>query len=405
MRILLISQYFWPENFRVNDLAQGLAEKGHKVTVLTGKPNYPEGKYYPGYNFFNKSVEDYNSIRVVRVPLISRGKSKIRLILNYLSFAFFSTLFSPFLCKESYDVIFVMQYSPVTVALPAIFLKKLKKLPLIMWVQDLWPESLQITVGINSGLTYRRIDKLVAWIYRHCNLLLIQSELFAESIKAKYPEARIKYLPNWAEDIYYTDYCHEDDIKQEESLTILHAGNIGLAQEFETVLVAAEELKDLNIKWLFVGEGSRKDWLQEEIMKRGLAERVQLLGKYPLSEMPAFYARADAFLVTLKPNPIISLTIPSKIQSYLACGKPIIGVLEGAGRNVIIEAQAGVVSSTGNTDLLANNIRKLYKLSKAERAELGSRGKAYYEANFAREILLDRIERIIKDLQKGLNKQ
>lgn len=179
MRILIVTQYFWPESFRINDIALGLRDKGHKVTVLTGQPNYPAGSFFPGYGFFKKIREDYNGVDVVRVPLLPRGSGGgVRLVLNYLSFAFFASILAPFRCRSGYDVIFVYEPSPITVGLPALLLKKLKHAPIMFWVQDLWPESLSATGAVRSAWVLKLVERLVRSIYRGCDVILVQSRAF-----------------------------------------------------------------------------------------------------------------------------------------------------------------------------------------------------------------------------------
>ena len=250
MRILIVSQYFWPENFRINDLAVGLKEKGNDVTVLTGIPNYPQGKIFPGYNLFAKK-EIYKGIKIQRVPLLPRGKGgKLNLILNYLSFFISASFLAPFYCREKYDVIFVFACSPIIQALPAIFLKKIRHSSLMLWVLDLWPESLTATKAVRSPLILKWVEKLVKFIYNQSDLILVSSRGFIPSISAKgVVLEKIVFFPNWAEDIY-------KPVKPENAklplavnnfpkgFKLMFAGNIGVAQDFQTILTAFEILKN-----------------------------------------------------------------------------------------------------------------------------------------------------------------
>jgi glycosyltransferase involved in cell wall biosynthesis len=397
MNILILTQYFWPENFRINDLATGLQERGHRVTVLTGLPNYPEGRLYPGYSYFSRYRESFGPVRVVRVPLIPRGKSKgLNLALNYLSFCLSASLLGPLLCRERYDAIFVFEISPVTVGIPAIVLGKVRKAPVFFWVLDLWPESLSASGAVKSRWILKQVARLVRFIYRRCDRILVASLAFIPQVEALGGDPqRIRYFPNWAERVFTENRAPETEILPDlpSGFRLLFAGNIGAAQDFATILGAAEKLREIpEIHWLIVGEGRERPWVEEEIRLRRLSSNVHLLGKFPLSAMPDFFSQADGMLVTLRKEPIFSLTVPAKIQSYLAAGKPIVAALEGAGEKVIRDARAGFVAPPEDPGQLAKAVLALYRLPNEEREAMGRRGKDYYEESFSRELLLARLE-------------
>lgn len=396
MKVLIVSQYFWPENFRINDLAAGLVERGHEVTVLTGIPNYPDGKFYSGYSLFRNRRENYKGVTVLRVPLIPRGNGGgLRLILNYISFAISASIIGPICCKGKYDLIFVFQMSPVTMGIPAIVLKKLYKIPIFFWVQDLWPESLAATGSIKSKFILSAVGKVVTFIYRRCDWILIQSRTFFDSIVHQGGEAdRILYFPNSAEKIFSTGPSPLENMPiLPKGFKIMFAGNIGAAQDFETIISAAEGLKSYkDIQWIIIGDGRMRGWAEIEVKNRGLSNSVHFLGRYPLETMPTFFAQSDALLVTLKKEPIFSLTIPSKIQSYLACGKPIIAAIDGEGANIIEEASAGYTCPGGAPDALSQAVLKMYRVPKLEREKMGMNGRKYYESNFDRDVLMDKLE-------------
>ncbi len=398
MRILIISQYFWPESFRINDLAQGLRDGGHRVTVLTGKPNYPGGKFFAGYGFFKKAREDYQGIEVIRVPLVPRGSaSGFRLVLNYLSFAAFASLLAPIRCRGNFDVIFVFEPSPITVGLPALLLKKLTKAPIAFWVQDLWPESLSATGAISSAWILKRVEGLVRYIYRGCDLILVQSEAFCSAIENLGMSRKcIRYFPNSAEALYKPIARREDLVGSAgvpRGFRVMFAGNIGVAQDFGTILDAAEKLKPYtDIHWLIVGDGRMLPWVKEQAEKRGVVGTFHFLGRQPMESMPHYFSAADVMLATLKKEPIFSLTIPAKVQSYLACGKPLIAALEGEGARIVREAGAGLTPSAENSEELAGAILEMYRMGDAERQAMGERGRKYFEAHFERHMLLERLE-------------
>ncbi|WP_240421722.1 glycosyltransferase family 4 protein [Paenibacillus periandrae] len=397
MHILVVTQYFWPENFKINDLVIGLLDKGHKVTILTGKPNYPSGKFEAGYSFWGKSHDKYYECDVFRVPIIPRGKgTSIYLFANFISFALLASLFAPFLCRGKYDMVFVYEPSPITVGLPAIVMKKLIKKPLFFWVQDLWPESLSATGALNSPRLLSVVGHVVKYIYKQCDLILIQSSKFRSSIeKLNVPREKIEYFPNWAESYYMPLSTSEAELPRAlpEGFNIVFAGNLGAAQDLPTIIDAAHSLKvHSDINWIMIGDGRMKSWLEKQIVEQGLEQTMYVLGKHPAETMPHYFAHADALLVTLKKSSIFALTIPSKLQSYLACGRPIISALDGEGNRILEEAGAGVSCPSEDAQALATAVLQLYEMNAEAREELGRKGKHYYDQNFDRPMLVNRLE-------------
>ncbi len=269
--MLVVTQYFWPERFRINDLVTDMKARGYEVTVLTGKPNYPTGQFFSGYGFLSRSKDEYQGVTVHRAPLIPRGKGQNwRLALNYLSFAFFAAIFAPFRCREDFDVIFVYEPSPVTVCLPAIVLKWLRRKPLILWVGDPWPESLSATGAVESRFVLGLVEKMVTFIYRQCDLVLVQSQAFVPSVTARGADTRkVHFFPNWAESLYQVVTPSADAQEREqmpEGFCVMFAGNIGTAQSFETILAAAVQLKEnSDIHWVILGEGLKKSWVEAQV--------------------------------------------------------------------------------------------------------------------------------------------
>jgi len=404
VKLLIVTQYFWPENFQINDLVLGLKDRGHEVKILTGIPNYPGGRLFAGYNFFGPLSETYENIPIFRVPVLPRGNgSGIRLVLNFVSFLFFACLFGPLRRLGSVDLIFIYEPSPITVCLPALLLKKLKSAPVMFWMQDLWPESLSATGAISSEKVLKIVDILVRFIYRGCDRILIQSRAFIESIKRQGGDLnRVLYFPNSAEKLYkpvkLKAYASERSMMP-DGFSVTFAGNIGAAQDFGTILNAAELLKDqTEINWVIIGDGRKFRWVKKQIHNKGLGQTVHLLGRYPAETMPRFFALSDALLVTLKKEPIFALTIPSKVQSYLACAKPIIAALDGEGASVIKESGAGMTCQAENPRELSQSVLKLYNMSEADRKEMGKKGRRYFEKHFEREMLLERLEGWMKKL-------
>lgn len=404
MNILIVTNHFWPENFIINILARGLHNRGHSVTVLSGIPNYPQGEFYPGYGIVKRRIDDYQGIKVLHVPLIPSGKgNNFRLVINYLSFALCGSIFAPFYCQGKFDVIFVYETSPITVGLPALMLKKLKCLPIIFWVQDLWPETLSATGAVKSQSILNLVGELVRFIYRGCDIILAQSKAFLPSI-AKFVDQnkKILYFPNTTED-FYQPVRLEADVPERllmpAGFRLMFAGNIGAAQDFGTILAALAKLKDYpDIHLIVLGDGRMRPWVECEVQAQGLTDQVHLLGRYPPETMPRYFSLADALLVTLRPEPIFALTIPSKVQPYLACGRPIVAALDGEGARVINEAGVGLTCPAGDPEALAQAFLAMYRLPAAERCAMGERGRSYFEANFDRGKLLDRLEALMQEL-------
>lgn len=396
MRVLIVSQYFYPEEFKINDLAEELVKRGHEVTVLTGKPNYPKGEFFEGYRFWGTQEENYKGAKVVRVPLIRRRSGgTIWLVLNYFSYVFFGGLYM-LTHKMPYDAIFCFETSPITQAYPAIWAKRKSKAKLSMWVQDLWPESVSAASNIKNPKIINLIDKMVKGIYNKCDKLLIQSRAFSESIQVKgdYSE-KIIYAPNWAEDVFLQNNIDKDKYADmiPEGFVVMFAGNIGEAQDFDSIVSAASLTKEYSdIKWVIVGDGRYRAKAQEMVSSNGLNDTVSFLGRFPVTEMPNFFVHADAMLMSLKDEYIFSLTIPSKTQAYMANGRPILTMINGVGNDVVKEANCGLVAHAGDSRTLAENVIKLSKLNKEDLLQMGKNGRDYYMSNFAKEQVVNIIE-------------
>jgi glycosyltransferase involved in cell wall biosynthesis len=398
VRILIVSQYFWPEAFRVNDLALGLGERGHEVTVLTGMPNYPGGRLFDGYGLAGPYRESFRGIAVYRVPLTPRRHGRgWHLAANYLSFALSASLLGPLRIRGKFDLIFVFEPSPITVGLPAMAMKAVKRAPIVFWVQDLWPESLEATGAVRSRLVLRSVAALARFIYRSCDRVLVQSAGFIPRISALgVPTEKLAWLPNWAEEVYRPVTVGPDATERRsmpEGFRVVFAGNIGQAQSFATILAAAERLRShLDIQWVILGDGRERAWVEAEIVRRGLTGSVRLLGQHPVESMPTYFALADVMLVTLRKDPAFALTIPSKIQSYQACARPIAASLDGEGAEIVRASGCGIACSADDADGLADAVLTLSRMTREERERIGAKGRAYFLEHFERGRLLDRLE-------------
>ncbi len=392
MKILVFSQYFWPESFRINEMAYALKMRGHQVEVLTGKPNYPDGDFFSGYKPWGMMTETWRDIQVHRIPMLARGhKSGLKLVINYISFIISGLFFAPWILRnKKYDVIFVYAPSPVFQVIPASFLGWLKGVPVVLWVQDLWPQSAEATGYVKSPVLLKLLQEFVHFSYSYTDLILVQSEAFIEPVAKLAYDVPIEYYPNSVEKEFYTpDNVVVPEIDSLKSgFTVLFAGNIGVAQSMETILTAAERLSAYpEIKIVVLGSGSQFDYVRKQVADNKLTN-LFLEGRYPVEVMPTLMRQASVLLVTLAKQPIFELTIPSKIQAYLAVGKPIIACLNGEGAKIIREASAGVAVDAEDDLGLAEAIIKLYNMPKLALEQMGVNGRDYFKKHFDEEILL-----------------
>ena len=442
MKLLVISQYFYPEQFRVSDVCFKLAEMGHEVTILTGLPNYPAGDIFEGYDW--ESLNDNNidchdeklhgstavieyikGVRVIRCKISPRKSGKIKLAKNYFSFAYNASKVALDISKVTkndssfdkssnytnnsynFDKILVFQYSPVTMAIPGIILNRKLKIPLILYCFDLWPESI-VSAGLpNRGLIYSAIMVLSKWIYKKADILLVSSQNFEKYFNNKLDIFdNIHYLPIYAEDIFSSNanfkassdtgsISKQSSVLKSNSdsndINLVFAGNIGEMQSIDTIVKAAMEIHELNISnhplpkihFHIVGDGSALEKNINLANDYGL-KSITFHGRHPLEDMPKFYNMADAFLVTLKNDEFISYTLPGKIQSYMAYGKPIIGSINGEAAIVINESKCGLCCNAEDYKELAKIILKFAE-EKENRQKYGDCSSAYYKANFSSE--------------------
>lgn len=403
MKILILSQYFWPENFRINDIVKLLVKNDIEVIVLTGCPNYPDGTAFDGYgntqNFLEPHPDGYS---IYRVPMVLRGTATpFRLTLNYFSFVISGIIFGSYsLRNEKFDLIFVYAPSPILQALVGIFFKCTRKVPLITWVQDLWPESIKFTGHIKNSLILYGISKIVSWIYRKNDLLLAQSKGFIKSIEARSGAVKAIYFPTPGEykaPVTLINNTEKLDFFLDLGFNIVFAGNLGTVQSLPTVLDAAEILRDhSDIRIILVGSGSLSQWLEGEVQSRGL-KNVVLAGRYSPDAMTAIFNRSSALLVSLNGDPVLNQTVPAKLQSYLAAGKPIIASLDGEGAQIVLEAKAGLACPTEDSVALAQAILKLSDMSQCQLEDMGESGKRYFAENFEPQILVKDLIKIFTD--------
>ncbi|MBR2859336.1 MAG: glycosyltransferase family 4 protein [Alistipes sp.] len=384
-RVLLVTQYFYPENFKCNDIAFELQRRGYEVTVLTAIPNYPQGKYFDSYGLFKRRVEYIDGVKVIRGFVIPRGKGgKIGLSLNYLSYLVSSCLIALYLSlRYKYEAVFVHQVSPVTIGVAATLVKRIQRIPMYFWVLDLWPESLTAAIGLRNKYILGFFSKMVQWFYRRSDKILISSKGFANSIceKGDFAE-KIIYFPNWVDKALTA----KSDVVTPDvpnGFVAMFTGNIGASQDFGTVLSAAERLKEhKDIHFVIVGNGRAREWVEQQIVERGLNETVHCVGSYPLEAMPATFAKADVLFAALKDEPIFALTVPAKIQAYMSSGKPIISMINGEAMELVREVGCGMAVAAEDSKAFADAVLQMSQLSQSEREQIGNRGREFASNNF-----------------------
>lgn len=403
MRVLLITQYFYPENFKSNDIAFELAKRGHEVEVLTGIPNYPEGSFYKGYGVFKKRNEVVNGVHITRVYNIPRGKksSKLALVFNYLSFAFNASLRALFIAvfKKKYDAIIVHQVSPIFQAIPAIILGKLTKTKVYTWVLDAWPEAFVSGSGIKNCVILSVLNSITRWVYKGSSRILISSKRFIDSVNKKGDFTnKVIYFPNWSEDMVLKGEPCELP-KLPDGFIIMIAGNIGVSQNLNSIVSAAKELQDIpDVKWVFIGDGSRRLWLEEYIKENKLEDTVFCLGRFPYSMMPSFYSCADAMLVSLNEDfEDLRMVVPARLQSYMSAGKPILAMIGIGGREIVEEAECGYAVGGSDYIRLADILRNKVLPNKDIFAHKGMKGRDYFLKFFTKETCINNLEVIIEN--------
>jgi len=395
--ILVVSQYFYPEQFRINDICKEWVNKGYKVTVLTGIPNYPQGEYYKGYGLFKKRKENYEGIDIIRIPLVPRGNNSIMLSLNYLSFAFSGFFWQLFSDIEA-DYVFIFEVSPMTQALPGVWYANKKNIPCYLYVQDLWPENVEIVTGISNKLVINSIGKMVDYIYSGCNKIFTTSDSFVNSIIERgVPENKVEFWPQYAEDFYKPiSKSKIKEIPDDNKLDIVFAGNIGEAQGLDILPKVAEILKDKNvnkIRFNVIGDGRYKDTLIKIVSEKGVTGFFNFIERQPAENIPEFMAVNDIAFLSLSNDPLFEKTIPAKLQSYMACAMPILASAGGEVEKIINDSDSGLVSESGDEEKLADNIIKLLSFSKDELNDLSNNSLKYYQENFDKEMLLNEMDK------------
>ncbi len=402
MKLLVISQYFYPENFRINDIVKGLVERGHSVDVLTSLPNIPGGEFFEGYSWRNRGEKTYEGANVERVGVIKRGNSSAaRWVLNCMSFAINSLFHLPHLKKNGYDAVFVFNNSPVTKILPAKVFSKRMKIPNIVFLLDIWPDSMFLLLKYPEGKKdnlFMKITRWVSrWLYRSVDTFLISSKGFEEKLRAMGMKSTIEYFPNYAElfEIQGDRRSREDFGFSKDDTVIGFAGNIGVAQGFDNIIKAVKN-SGSGIKYLFMGDGSEFEAVKKKVQKEGLSDIVAFTGWVDSPEVPAYLELCDALLASLIDDVVLNVTVPAKLQTYMYARKPIIAFMNGASAQTIVEANCGYTVEAENANALAETIKKVAATPREELKRLGENGRRYCEENFDRNRTLDRLVKMLE---------
>lgn len=399
--ILVISQVFYPESFRINDICCEWVKRGYKVSVLTGIPNYPQGKFYKGYGWFKKRRERWNGIDIIRIPLIARGKGRLGLVANYLSFVvsgFFWRLFT----RLKADLVFTFGLSPMTQALIGVGYSKRRKIPNYLYVQDLWPENVESVTGIHSPIVIRPISRMVNRIYKDCDKIFTTSPSLVKEIQKRTigEESKVIYWPQYGEDFYLPSVKKTNipEIPDDGKFKIIFTGNIGQAQGLCVLSQTARLLKDQGIddvSFVIVGDGSGKQALIEEVKKQGVWDMFHIIGRQPSDRIPELLAACDAAFISFSNDPLWLLYIPAKLQSYLACGMPVLASAGGETARVISEADCGVCCGIGDADALSKGIKQLRTL---DLSSLSENARSYFALHFTKTSLMDEMDGYIEGI-------
>lgn len=402
-KILVVSQHYWPENFRSTDICSFFEEKNCEVEVLCGIPNYPKGKFFENYSYFRNRRQMHDGVKVRRVFEIPRGNnSNFRIFLNYISFPIASLFHIPYLLTQRYDKIFIFETSPVIMALSGIILGKLKRIETTMYVLDLWPENLFSVLPIKNSLLQKFATIVSHWHYRKVDKLVVLSEKMKHHLQpiTKLSNKKIVIIPQVCEKLY------EKKVKDKKlknrfraGFNILFTGSITPAQSFETILEAAciirkSGIKDVN--WIIVGDGMSKKWLEDEVARLGLNNVFFFEGIKPIEDIPKYTTNvADLLIACLVKSNLLEATIPAKVMSYFASGKPMVLAMDGEARDLVNNVGCGFAGPTENPKILAKNILKVYFLNPSERDKMGELARTYHFNHFERNMNLSKLHDFI----------
>lgn len=402
-KILVVGQHFWPEGFRINDICDYFVADGADVEVLCGLPNYPKGEFFPGYSLKGPYKEEHDGVVIYRAPELPRGdNSSLRIFLNYVSFPLASLFHLPRLLFGNYDRIFLYQLSPVMMSISGIILSKLRRIESTMYVLDLWPENLFSVLDVRNKLFRRIAEKVSHWHYRQPDKIVVLSEQMRAKIKdiTGLPDDKITVVPQACESLYEQE-IHDPVLAEKlgSGFKVVFTGNISPAQSLDTMIEAAEILKSeglTDISWVIVGDGMSRGDVEKEVVRRGLGDVFRFEGQHPVSDVPKYTTLADVLVGCLVKSELLEATVPAKVMSYIASGRPLVLAMDGEVRTLVEDdAKCGFVGPAADAVALADNIRAMYRMSAEERTEFGARGKAYHFEHLERSIVLKRLKEFV----------
>lgn len=387
--ILVISQYFYPESFRINDMCQEWVRRGYKVTVLTGIPNYPHGRFFEGYGYTKKRREQWNGVEIIRIPLIPRGNHAIGLCANYLSFVITGFIWAKTTNIKA-DYVFTFEVSPMTQALIGVWYSKRYHLKNYLYVQDLWPENVEIITGIHSPAVIKPLEKMVEYIYKNCTDIFVTSPCFVDAVCGRKADRdKVHYWPQYAEEFYKpVKKKPVKEIPDDGAFKIIFTGNVGYAQGLDILPKTAELLKKQEILFFIVGDGRYLEEFKCEIKRLHVENMFRLIQRQPAERIPELLGRCNAAFLSFMDTKLFEMTIPAKLQSYMACGMPVVASAMGETKKIIEEAKCGVCSSTGDAEKLAANILQIMEDKDALKI-MGNHARAYFETHFDKTKLMD----------------
>lgn len=392
MDILIVAQYFYPESFRINDIATEWVKRGNNVTVLTGIPNYPMGKFFPGYSWTKKRTEQWNGINIIRIPLIARGHSSIGMVLNYYSFVISGWFWNRFNSIKA-DIVFSYETSPMTQVKVGCGYAKKHKVPHFLYVQDLWPENVETVTGIHNRLIIGPIDRMVDRIYKQVDKIFVTSPSFVDAVvnrKNPVDPQKVFYWPQYAEEFYRPiENKGYEGIPDDNSFKIAFTGNIGTAQGLDILPQTAKLMKDDNVRFVIVGDGRYQVEFEKHIDECGVRDKFILLPRVQSTLVPEILSACDAGFISFNKTPLWEMTIPAKLQSYMACGKPIIASASGETKRIIEESQCGICTEIGNAQALADGIKKIMTM---DRVQMSCNARKYFESHFDKKKLMDEMD-------------
>ncbi|MCM1237443.1 MAG: glycosyltransferase family 4 protein [Ruminococcus flavefaciens] len=415
MHLLVVSQCYYPEPFRINDICKEWVSRGYKITVVTGIPNYPEGRFYSGYGWFKKRTEMVDGVKVYHIPIISRGSSSIRLILNYISFVISGFLWKCF-TQVKPDRIFVFETSPMTQALPAVWFARKRRIPCDIYVQDLWPENVEFAAGIHNKFLIRFIDLMVDYIYRNCYNIFVTSDSFRKHLEKRnstwrlvqgIKESKVIYWPQYAEEFYRPciKKSKPQDMPDNMSFKVVFTGNVGYAQGLDILPKVAALLKEEQEKceFIIIGIGRYMESFKKDIEAAGVTDMFHLLGRKMPEEIPEYLAWCDAAFISFAENDIFKMTIPAKLQSYMACGMPILAAAGGETKKIVENAGCGKVVRAGDYRELCAAVKSLKYCTEEVRREMGIKAQRYADTHFNKQKLFEVMDRIMENGNENIS--